>query len=244
MSDQPRNHWGVLLAVVAAADGVLGYLAATTQDTNLQAILAIGAIAMLLVCLWVVVKLGQPRRTSDDPSPMPGPVDPGPSLEIKYDLYISTPMDGLAQPAYDQHREQIRSLIEMLEAGRITRIACRIKEVAHGATQPTDVALERNLRSIRQSRVLVLVMPNRRSSSALVEVGAALAMGKVVFAFVASRLDNLPFLIRSSHHQPNGAAGPINLKTYTYGSMDDISRHILDNRHLIFGQPTLPPSAG
>lgn len=67
-------------------------------------------------------------------------------------------------------------------------------------------------------------------------------MGKLVFAFVSTKLDYLPFLIRASTNQPNGEAGPINLRTYAYGDFKDISRHIIDNKHLIFGQPALPPS--
>jgi nucleoside 2-deoxyribosyltransferase len=239
------NHWGVLIGIVAAADGVLAYLASTTSDPELQLALIVGCFLVLFGCLGTLL-VGLRR---DKAALIGREQDSGASSsaivkeEIKYDLFISTPMDGLDEKAYEQHRQRICELIEELQAAKILRIACRLKDAESKAFGASDVALERNLRSIRQSRAVVLVLPNRRATSALVETGAALAMGKQVFAFAANKLDNLPFLIRQSTKQDKGhASHAINLKTYNYGEFRDISRHLIDNKHLIFGQPALPPS--
>src|SRR5688572_375982 len=110
------NQWGVILAVVAVADAVLGFLAVQAKGNSfLQTVLALGTIILLLVCLWVVVQLaGAPaRRVSDDEvtsgtiEKVVEPLDPGPggNNTIKYDLFIGTPMDSLDKQSYERHRQ-------------------------------------------------------------------------------------------------------------------------------------------
>ncbi|MCE7888797.1 MAG: hypothetical protein DYH12_03685 [Sorangiineae bacterium PRO1] len=109
--------------------------------------------------------------------------------------YLASPIAAHTNEEYVADRTLMLKVSEMLlESGfrKVHYPGADVKD--HAAIEDAYVALLKDLRSIRESGTFVLHWPSRVASSALFELGYALALQKRVILLVRSRAD-LPFLL-------------------------------------------------
>lgn len=125
--------------------------------------------------------------------------------KLAYDLFIAAPMSALAPDAYADGRQEVLALMRLLSDrhgfGSIYFAGADIGE-AKSFTGEGE-ALKRDLAALRASRFLVLIYPSKIVTSALVEVGYALALDLPCLLLVQDRRD-LPYLLNQAER---GEAG-------------------------------------
>ena len=121
------------------------------------------------------------------------------SPDTAYDLFIAAPMSALSGEAYAAGRGDIVRIMERLSAvhdfGPIYFAGAAIS--GPEAFSGEAAALRRDLEALRRSRMFVLVYPSKTVTSALVEVGYAMALRLPCLLLVNARED-LPYLLKQA----------------------------------------------
>jgi len=112
-------------------------------------------------------------------------------------IFISTPISTISAASLKQLADLVRSLVnEILLQGANCKYFCAALDTqdALGLDDPADSAL-RDFNEIAKSDIFLLIYPEVTASSALVELGFAIALGLPVIFFSPNR-ETLPFIVR------------------------------------------------
>lgn len=146
---------------------------------------------------------------------------------LTYDIFIAAPLSGRSESfSYEESR---REILEVMRRLRETHGIARAY-YAGEAIETTDafsdqsLALERDIAAIRSCSVFLMLYPERIVSSALVEIGYAMAVGKPCIVLARDRTD-LPFLFGEAE-MLSGRAGVPPFAVRLYASGDDLPRAI------------------
>ena len=152
--------------------------------------------------------------------------------ELKFDVFLSAPMAATrSEEEYQESRNRALTLISVFKA------SCQFDNVYFAGEQlpkkadfdPPKLAIQDDFERIRQSRHFVLLYPEHVASSALVETGFALALGKTTVMFVRRRED-LPFLLRNAE-----ALRSASVSIYEYDSDQQLEALVSRNQKKLFG---------
>lgn len=114
----------------------------------------------------------------------------------RYNLFISTPIAGFEdEQEYLTFRDVILRLIEqMKQCDNVGKIYCALADVSDIDTydSPADSAVK-DLNALQDSTHFILFYPYRVISSALIELGYALADNKKILIIVSQKKD-LPYM--------------------------------------------------
>lgn len=124
---------------------------------------------------------------------------------------------------YQENREAVLDLEQQL------RVACNFQSIYYAGQElkskaefeAQDVALEDDIRALRESKYFLLLYPQKIASSVIFEAGLALAFGKPSVYFVRDR-NHLPFLMAKAEQASLNAR----VKIYEYSTHEVISNLI------------------
>jgi hypothetical protein len=122
-----------------------------------------------------------------------------PSRPKSYDVFIAAPMSALDASEYADRRAEVLSVIEGLTSfhgfGSVYYAGARISQ-PEGFSGNAE-SLRRDLVALRSARLFVLLYPAKMVTSALVEVGYALALRLPCLLLVHDKAD-LPYLLNQA----------------------------------------------
>lgn len=132
---------------------------------------------------------------------------PQPPFPQDYALFIAAPMSALQPTDYVGGREGVLAVIDELTRVHGFAGVYFAGAAISQATEFTaeDEALRRDITALRHSRLFVLLYPRKLVTSALVEVGFALALGLPCLLLVNDKAD-LPYLLNQAE-EAGGLAG-------------------------------------
>jgi hypothetical protein len=202
----------VLGLIVLVVEAVIALLAARADAAAVPSLI----YAMIGVLALVVIVVGVGLIVSSRAPAAPAGPPPEP---IKYDVFVSAPMAAYATA--EQFAENNREVIAVIDS---LRRDCGLDAVFYAGqsiTGPDDfdlaeTSLEEDLRALRQSRLFLMIYPEKIASSVLVEAGAALALNKLCVFFVRDRSD-LPFVLRNAD-----ADRAAEVRVHEYADYDDL----------------------
>ena len=210
---------GYALVAVFAFCG--GSLLVFDDDVYRLIIVVLGVVACLVLVLVFLHKpaseLKEETRDIVDPAKEPE------ARKTPYDVFISTPMAAFDDPAkVKEHHDLIYKIINALED------ECGVKGVFYAGLdiqspddfEAPDVSLKKNFIELQRSKLFILIVPGKLSSSIYVEAGMALALRKPSVIFVRNQ-DDLPFLLQGAA----GAGGQANLpltRVYKYTDVNHL----------------------
>jgi hypothetical protein len=135
----------------------------------------------------------------------------------KYELFIAAPMSALGNDeAYAVGRRNILELMERLSTTH------GLEPIYYAGAAITDStaftgeanALRRDLEALRGSRLFVLIYPSKIVTSALVEVGYALALRLPCLLLVSDKND-LPYLLNQVEaSEPSDLLPPLRIRLF------------------------------
>lgn len=219
----------LLALVVVVAEGILVAILARAQGADFTLVIA-GFVLLPFACL-VVLYLLYRRPGAMDPSLAVKDEVPAPSGRT-YDLFVSVPMASFASDAeYQAFRTTIVEVVKSVKkhcgfrdvfyaGGEIERLADFESE---------DLSINEDYDACVRSRYFVLIYPQRIASSALIELGWAMALRKPILIFTKSRAD-LPFLAK------NADAVFKNLRIFEFQTEADITQRFEANGPQLFAQ--------
>lgn len=231
MSGSTRGPWagiieavtsplGLFALVILVIEAVLAALAVKAEGLDFT-LLIVGLIATMAA---VVVIIGFAVRKDPDLLRAPSGVQPvaHPAEELQYDAFIAAPMAGFTDAA----REYQKSRADVLRLIRVLKVNARARDVFYAGEflpslksfETADLSLEQDLMALRRSACLILIYPARVVTSALVEVGVAMALKKPILIHVLEGVE-LPFLLRQEE-AATATHGPIHI--YRYANFSDI----------------------
>lgn len=147
-----------------------------------------------------------------------------------YDLFIAAPMSAIAPGDYATGRKDILALMESLSGrhkfGRIYFAGAQIED--SGSFTSEDEALRRDMAALRAARLFVMIYPGKIVTSALVEVGYAMALRLPCLLLVRDR-DDLPYLLKQAERAGEAAQlPPIEIQTAADGDWAAAIAHFRD----------------
>lgn len=147
-----------------------------------------------------------------------------------YDLFIAAPMSALDTAGYAEGRAEVLALMDRLSAvhgfKRIYFAGAAISG-PEAFTAGAD-ALHRDVEGLRSSRLFTLLYPTKIVTSALVEVGYALALQLPCLLLVRDESD-LPYLLRQAEKREAGDMLPP-VKIAIYREPEHAARTIAEFR--------------
>ncbi len=148
-----------------------------------------------------------------------------PQTTFSHDVFISTPMAALDDDEQvKRHRadiEKVRHALRDYCHFALDRVFYAGTDMDDkGAFERSDMALRKNYKELEQSRVFLMIAPDKRPSSIYVEAGMAMALGKPC-VFFAREQDDLPWLIREATAASKHDGLP-SLKVYEYKDVAQI----------------------
>ena len=159
----------------------------------------------------------------------------GEVVQFDYDLFVSAPMDALAD---DGTRVSIRDeVIGILETLKKECALSRVFYAGYQAARSEDfdlpvIALRKNIQRIRASARMMLIYPENVPTSCLIEVGMALGLGKPSVWFVKKGV-KLPFLMRGVKGSMR-IQGVGDLSVYEFDDFPQIVHFIKDHKLDLF----------
>lgn len=153
--------------------------------------------------------------------------------QTKYDVFISSPMFAFRdEQQYQHHRANVLRFIRSLDR------ECGFSCYYAGKDRPnyddfemSDVALSNDLQALRDSSFFVLLIPVTSATSALVETGAALILGKPSIYFIHTDAQ-LPFALE--HAGNSGDAKLPRIKIYPYTGIENLIHKVEVNKKGLF----------
>ncbi len=113
-----------------------------------------------------------------------------------YDLYLTSPMTSVGEQRYKEIHQVAMHLITMLRS----ESKFKVYYPGEGLDEKTQfnipsVYWSENVRNIRKSKGFILIYPEKVATSALIELGFAIALEKTIHIFVPQK-NILPYLLR------------------------------------------------
>lgn len=180
---------GLLTLMVLVAETLLFFLA-TEAEGNDFTIIVIGMVLVIpLVLLTLYLR--------------PSIVQQSPIMQGQqkiFDVFISAPMAAWeSDTEYKAHRMEVLKIRDALKR------ECKFKRIFYAGTdigsvtefEVANISARDDFQALANSRYLVLLYPKPMPSSALIEVGAAIAFGIPSVCFVPER-KLLPFILREA----------------------------------------------
>jgi hypothetical protein len=180
---------GLLTLMVLVAEAALFLLTPRAEGTDFT-IIVVGMVAIIPMVLLVVYF-------------RPGIVQQSPILQKQqkiYDAFISAPMAAWeSDEEYKAHRNEVLKLRDTL------RKECKFKRVFYAGLdigsvddfEVANISARDDFQALANSKYFILLYPKPLPTSALVEVGAAIAFGMPSVYFVPDR-KMLPFILREA----------------------------------------------
>ena len=140
----------------------------------------------------------------------------------RYAVFLATPMSGFGDEAeYAEHRATMLEAIRLLRDAGVAPVYFAGEQI-HQTSDFTSEheAFVHDLDALRASSVFFLIYPRRVVSSALIELGIALALEKPIYVFTPRR-DYLPFLVTSAE-AVSGQHGMPLIRLIEYTDADDL----------------------
>jgi hypothetical protein len=117
------------------------------------------------------------------------------SQPSNYELFIAAPMSSLDPSDYADTRAEVLSVIDRLAKHDFGGVYFAGAKISHPEAFTGEAeSLRRDLTALRGARLFVLIYPGKMVTSALVEVGYALALQLPSLLLVRNRAD-LPYLL-------------------------------------------------
>lgn len=198
----PKTAYGWLFLTVIFLQPVLFYLATNVDDENNKIIMFSSIVLLFALCFFFVLWFGRGEVISDsayggsdEREILPTESSVG---DDRYGAYISTPMDGFGDDDILKiHREDILKLVDYLETNLGRRVFTAYRDIDRSSDfESEERAFVENFQRIKNSKVFILVLPDKVYSSVFIEVGIALALGKKCLLFLPENAQDVPFLLR------------------------------------------------
>ena len=218
--------------VIAIFIGIFGYIVVTGSATE-RLIALFGIIAIVLLAIIAAFLLQREYKKTEGKVVVDAPKSErigGQVVRLDYELFVAAPMASLEDDdAIVAYRNNV---IDVL--GRIKQM-CKFEEVFYAGYEADKsanfdapaVALKKNVQRMRASKRFMLIYSENVPTSALVEVGMALGLGKPSVWFVKTGL-RLPYLMRGAQ----GAAYIENfppIAVYEFKDFDQIKHYVQTN---------------
>ena len=218
-----------LSLVVLVAEAILLYLMKQAAGVDLT-ILTVGCVSLPFACLVVLYFLYRPSSQYAAALPVRTEIPP-PSGRV-YDLFVSAPM-----AAFDTDQEFKAARNATLDVVRGIKKHCRFKDVFYAGNEiesrkdfeSEDLSVVEDYDACYRSKYFILIYPRKIATSALIELGWAMAHMKPIIIFAKDRED-LPFLVK------NADSVFANLRIYEYKTSADITDRFYANGNEIFEQ--------
>lgn len=229
-----KTPLGFFSLVILISEALLLYLAKDAKDANLS-ILTWGCV-LLPFCSMAFVFLLNKNAT---PTPAPkASAELSVKPEVKppsgnsYELFVSAPM-----AAFDTEKEFQSSRNAIFDIVRNIKKTCNFNSVFYagneieslGDFKSEDMSVVEDYDACYRSKYFVLIYPKKIATSALIELGWAMAHKKPIIIFTKSR-DDLPFLAK------NADAVFSNIRIYEYKTSSDINNKFSANGAKLFEQ--------
>lgn len=149
----------------------------------------------------------------------------------KWEIFISSPLAGFDNDeALLRHRRVVERVVRFLENELGLRVYWAGRSIRSRADfDAADIAADREVAAIRDSKYFLLLYPERLVSGALFEAGVAL-VSCLTSIYVVSRRSDLPFLMTQAAH----AFRNVRL----YESPDDLLKLLERHRVEFFTRPS------
>lgn len=226
-----KTPLGFFSLVILVSEGLLLYLAKGATGTNIT-VLTVGCVLLPFACMVFVYLLN--RQT---PTPTPAPElsvkpDVKPPSGHSYDLFVSAPM-----AAFETEKEFQSSRNAVFDVVRGIKKTCKFNSVFYAGNEiesqkefeSEDMSVVEDYDACCRSKYFMLIYPQKIATSALIELGWAMAHRKPTIIFTKTRID-LPFLAR------NADAVFSNIRIYEYKTSADISNRFYANGSGCFEQ--------
>lgn len=220
---------GLFALAFLIVEGILAALAIKASGNDFT--LLVGGMLVSFLTLVVVFFALATRRPELFQAREPAPARlsaPG-IVDLKYDVFLSVPMAATdSDEEYKALRERTLALIATLKT------ECQFQNIYYAGDgsptkadfDPPKLAVLDDFERVKQTRYFVLLYPSKLASSALIETGFALALGKTIVVFVRRR-DDLPFLLRSAESLKS-------VSIYEYADDEKLTALIKRSRNKLF----------
>jgi hypothetical protein len=203
----------VFLVIEAVLAGIIPF-----ADNETKKYIALGMVATAILCVFFVgLALLRTKPNSITLLAPPAEEREGKVTRFKFDAFVAAPIDALMTEAERAtQRSEILSVVDCLKK------KCKFQNIYYAGEQAKDPAsydqpsegLLQNVQRIRASTYFILIYPQLLPTSALVEVGMALALGKRSVWFIQKEA-KLPYLLREGGAVGGRADLPrINVRNY------------------------------
>jgi len=189
--DSPIKILGASIIVV---EGLLGSLILLDKiGESLRGYIVIGMIVVLVLTIIAAVLI----HWIDKKTLVPVSTTMQNAHELSHDIFLAYP---IAATENDVLRNEIGSLVNEV-TNTLSNIG--VKNIFDAANQfkndkdyePPEIACKKDLNAIRSCRNFFFLFPAKLPSSAIMELGFALALNKRIAICTTSK-DNLPFLLK------------------------------------------------
>lgn len=221
--DTPIRLAALIVLVVESFLGILLAIA-RPQDTTLYVILMVVVLLVTIILFFILEakKIGKGNITV----PEIGNVE-SQQKEFKYDVFLATAMAGIdSEDDFSKAMGKMEELLTVLDnecgftrvyfAGRGMKAKKDFDNAGLSVKEDTD--------AIKDSRIFILVYPQKIVSSVLYEAGIALAYGKPSFYFG----NDFPFLMTQANNVFE------HIRIYPATSIDDVINDIRKNKQTLF----------
>jgi nucleoside 2-deoxyribosyltransferase len=144
----------------------------------------------------------------------------------QYAVFLATPMSGFGDDAaYARHRTTMLEAVQIIRDAGIGPVYFAGEQIASTSEFTAEQeAFLKDFDALRASSVFCLVYPQRVISSALIELGVALALDKPTYVFTTRR-KNLPYLV-SSAEAVGGRGGVPPVQVTEYADAKDLGARL------------------
>jgi hypothetical protein len=223
--------------------GVFTYIIITGSPAERQIglIAIIGIIVLCLVSAFLLLrgisegadKRFEELKTSHVVLPAPaGGAENGIRVKYEFDLFVSAPMASQSDDERKAYNEKVRAQLKAikLKCGFSIYYAGDDTDSTAGDDVP-QIALRHNVRRMRASKRYMVIYTQYVPTSAFIEMGMALALGKPSVWFVKKGV-NQPYLMRG--YQAGGSGGLPPIAVHEITDLDDITKVVNINGKEIF----------
>jgi hypothetical protein len=214
--------------IVLVVEGLLAFLLskANANDISLYVGMMVGILVLTIVAVFIV-EYRQIKLKQATVIPETGVAESA-KKTFMWDVFLAAPMASITDEDFPSANSKIKEIKRILEE------ECDFKRVfyagnnmsGHGDFDSADVSVDTDINAIKESRIFILIYPEKIVSSVLYEAGIALALGKPSFYFGKSEI--FPFLMREANNKFSF------VKIHESSNIDDIIRIIKKNRNRLF----------
>ena len=148
----------------------------------------------------------------------------GKTVKYEYDLFVSAPMASQDDAVRKKYNDRVKAIVDKIKAE--TQFSAYFAGYEHDATTGDDIpelALKHNVRRMRASKRYIFIYTQYEPTSAFIELGMALALGKPSIWFVKKGVRQ-PYLMRG--YQAGGKDGLPEIKVYEIDDLEEIAQYV------------------